>query len=53
MEDALVNTVADKKYNYSVADYYRVKCARALQYNIGIPRMAEFIKIVKNNLLIN
>ena len=48
-----MTTVADKKSNYSVADYSHDKCAIALQDNIGIPNMAEFIKIVENNMLIN
>ena len=53
VESALVNTVADKKSNYSVAEYSLAKRARALEDNIGRPSMAKFIKIVENNLLIN
>ena len=48
-----MTTVEDKIYNYSVVDYSHSKYYTTPQYDIGRPRMAEFIKIVEKNLMIN
>ena len=53
VDTILVNTVADKKSNYTVRDYKQALLARKLQNMIGRPSTRDFLHIVDNNLLPN
>jgi hypothetical protein len=49
----MVNTVSNKKENYTNEDYQRAEKARELQIKIGRPSYKDFIQIVNDRLLIN
>jgi hypothetical protein len=49
----LVNTVADKKSNYTNRNYKQALLARKIQNMIGRPSLRSFLQIVENNLLKN
>ena len=50
---ALLQTVADKKSNYTNALYSRATLARSIQKIIGRPSTRTFIRIIEKNLLPN
>jgi hypothetical protein len=49
----LVNTVEEKKSNYSKRDYNQAVLARRLQCIIGRPSLKSYLKIIDNNLIVN
>ena len=50
---ALVTTVADKKANYTVNAYKRAQLARKIHEMIGPPSLADFLRIIDDNLILN
>ena len=49
----LINTVENKRLNYSNRDYSQAVLAQNLQQTIGHPSLKSFLKIIDNNLLKN
>lgn len=52
-DTTLVNTVADKKTNYTGREYRDAELARKIQCMIGRPSLKDFLRIVDNNQLTN
>jgi hypothetical protein len=52
-DTTLVNTVANKKSNYTAKEFRMAELARKVQCMIGRPSLKDFLKIVDNNQLVN